>query len=72
MSLNGSPPGNITSCVKVLSRVFRDEIIRALLQKTFQRGELKFFGELQSLADPDAFRRFSATQREWEVYAKRP
>ena len=59
--------------VRVLSRVFRNKF-RALLQKAFQRGELKFFGELQPLADPDAFRRFltAATQREWVVYAKRP
>lgn len=59
--------------VRVLSRVFRNKF-RALLQRAFQRGELGFFGELQSLADPDAFRRFltAATQREWVVYAKRP
>ena len=59
--------------VRVLSRVFRNKF-RALLQKAFQRGELEFFGELQPLADPDAFRRFltAATKREWVVYAKRP
>jgi hypothetical protein len=59
--------------VKVLSRVFRGKY-RALLQKAFQRGELEFFGELQPLADADAFRRYldAATQREWVVYAKRP
>jgi hypothetical protein len=59
--------------VRVLSRVFRNKF-RALLQKAFQRGELQFFGELQPLAAPDAFRRFlsAATGREWVVYAKRP
>lgn len=59
--------------VKVLSRVFRNKY-RALLQKAFQRGELKFFGELQPLAEMRAFRRYltAATTREWVVYAKRP
>jgi hypothetical protein len=59
--------------VKVLSRVFRNKY-RSLLQKAFQRGELKFFGELQPLADARAFRRYltAATRREWVVYAKRP
>jgi hypothetical protein len=59
--------------VKVLSRVFRNKY-RALLQKAFQRGELKFFGELEPLADESAFRRYltAATTREWVVYAKRP
>lgn len=59
--------------VKVLSRVFRNKF-RALLQGAFQRGELGFFGELQPLAEPVAFRRFldAATKREWVVYAKRP
>ena len=59
--------------VRVVSRVFRNKF-RILLQKAFQRGELEFFGELQPLADPDAFRRFlaAATGREWVVYAKRP
>jgi putative transposase len=59
--------------VRVLSRVFRNKF-RALLQRAFQRGELRFLGELQALADPDAFRRFlmAATNREWVVYAKRP
>jgi hypothetical protein len=59
--------------VKVLSRVFRNKY-RALLLKAFHRGELEFFGELQPLADPRAFRRYldAATRREWVVYAKRP
>lgn len=59
--------------VRVLSRVFRNKF-RALLQKAFQRGKLEFFGELQPLAAPDAFRRFLAAsgRREWVVYAKRP
>lgn len=59
--------------VRVLSRVFRNRF-RALLQKAFQRGELTFCGELEALADPNAFERLlkAATQREWVVYAKRP
>ncbi len=37
------------------------------LQRAFQRGELTFLGELQLLADPNAFRCFltAATNREW-------
>ena len=59
--------------VKVLSRVFRNKY-RALLLKAFHRGELKFFGDLQALADARAFGRYldAATSREWVVYAKRP
>jgi hypothetical protein len=59
--------------VKVLSRVFRRKFL-ALLERAFDRGELVFFGELQSLVEPSAFRRFleAATRREWVVYAKRP
>jgi hypothetical protein len=59
--------------VKVLSRVFRNKY-RALLQKAFGRGELKFFGELAPLAEGRAFKRYldAATKREWVVYAKRP
>jgi hypothetical protein len=59
--------------VKVLSRVFRNKY-RALLQKAFERGELKFFGKLQLLVDARAFQRYleAATRREWVVYAKRP
>jgi hypothetical protein len=59
--------------VRVLSRVFRNQY-RALLQRAFQRGEIEFFGELQTLADASAFQRFldAATRQEWVVYAKRP
>ena len=59
--------------VKVLSRVFRNKY-RALLQKAFERGELAFFGKLQSLADPKTFRRYldAVTRGEWVVYAKPP
>jgi len=59
--------------VRVLSRVFRNKF-RALLERAFQRGELQFFGELEPLANADAFQRFLATVagREWVVYAKRP
>ena len=59
--------------VRVLSRVFRNRF-RVLLERAFQRGELKFFGELKPLAQADAFQRFLAAVagREWVVYAKRP
>jgi hypothetical protein len=59
--------------VKVLSRVFRNKF-RALLDKAYRQGELRFYGELQPLAEPQAFGRFltAATDREWVVYAKRP
>lgn len=59
--------------VRVLSRVFRNRFC-VLLERAFQRGELKFFGELKPLAEADAFRRFLAAVagREWVVYAKRP
>lgn len=59
--------------VRVLSRVFRNKFCR-LLKRAFPRGELQFFGELESLANVEAFQRFLATVagREWVVYAKRP
>jgi hypothetical protein len=59
--------------VRVLSRVFRNKF-RALLHKAFQRGELKFFGQLRPLAQPNAFHRWvtAVSAREWVVYAKRP
>ena len=40
--------------VRVLSRLFR-RLFMEDLSKAFQAGELKFFGEHQSLADATAF-----------------
>ncbi len=45
-----------------------------LCKKPTPRGELRFFGELESLRDPQAFARYLAPVREidWVVYAKPP
>jgi len=44
------------------------------LCEAFQKGKLKFHGELESLAQPTAFESLcqKADQIEWVVYAKRP
>ena len=57
--------------VKVLSRVFRGEFI-AGLRRAFRRGELRFPGELTSLAAPARFAAFLRTlfRQDWVVYAK--
>ena len=59
--------------VRVLSRLFRRRFIEEL-EKLHRAGQLKFFGEHESLADAVAFGRWLAVQRsrEWVVYAKRP
>jgi hypothetical protein len=59
--------------VRVLSRLFR-RLFMEDLSKAFQAGELKFFGEHQSLADATAFANWlkPMKQIEWVVYAKRP
>jgi hypothetical protein len=59
--------------VRVLSRLFR-RLFMEDLSKAFQAGELKFFGEHQSLADTTAFANWlkPMKQIEWVVYAKRP
>jgi hypothetical protein len=59
--------------VKVLSRFFRRVFLNAL-EKAHAAGELQFFGELESLRDPQAFARYLAPLRqcEWVVYAKAP
>jgi predicted RNA-binding Zn-ribbon protein involved in translation (DUF1610 family) len=59
--------------VRVLSRLFRRRFLEALT-KAHHAGQLKCFGELAGLADPQAFARWLAPLRssEWAVYAKRP
>ena len=59
--------------VKVLSRLFRRLLLEAL-EKAYAQGELQFFGEIQSLCDPQAFADYLAPLRQskWVVYAKPP
>jgi len=59
--------------VRVLSRLFR-RLFLDELRAAFEAGELGFFGELASLAEPTAFaRRLNGLRRvEWVVYAKPP
>src|SRR3954463_15891294 len=59
--------------LRVLSRLFRRLFLTAL-QRSFEAGKLKFFGELEHLHEPCAFARHldPAKQSEWVVYAKRP
>jgi hypothetical protein len=59
--------------VRVLSRLFRRLFIEAL-QEACAEGKLKFFSELEELADKHAFIKYLAPlgEREWVVYAKPP
>jgi hypothetical protein len=59
--------------VKVLSRLFRTRFL-IHLRKAFQKGEIHFHGELQTLAQPAAFEELcrQAGKIAWVVYAKRP
>ena len=59
--------------VRALSIVFRAKF-RDGLQTLFERGELQFCGQLESLAPPAKFRRLvrKACRPKWVVYAKRP
>jgi hypothetical protein len=59
--------------VRVLSRLFRRRFIEEL-QMLHRAGQLQFFGDDASLAEPQAFTRWLAPlrTREWVVYAKRP
>ena len=59
--------------VRVLSRLFRRRFLEELA-KIHHGGQLKCFGELAGLADPQAFARWIAMLKgsEWVVYAKRP
>ncbi|MCP5080296.1 MAG: IS91 family transposase, partial [Alphaproteobacteria bacterium] len=59
--------------VRVLSRLFRRLFLENLLD-AYHAGELRFFGELQTLAEVKAFTDWLKPLRqcEWVVYAKRP
>ena len=59
--------------IGVLSRVFRGKFV-AGLRNAFHRGELQFYGELLSLAQPRAFARWLRVlfRHEWVVYSKKP
>ena len=59
--------------VRVLSRLFRRLFLESL-QKAFDRGKLRFFGDLESLRQATNFARLVARLKasEWVVYAKRP
>ena len=64
---------NFFLAVKPLSRLFRRLFLKRLTA-AFNAGALRFFGDLVSLAELDAFAgRIKAMQRvNWVVYAKRP
>jgi hypothetical protein len=64
---------NFFLAVKPLSRLFRWLFLKRLIA-AFNAGALRFFGDLASLAELDAFAgRIKAMQRvNWVVYAKRP
>ncbi len=59
--------------VRVLSRLFRRLFLKKLAAAS-AAGELKFFNDHASLADPQKFAAFLAPLRksEWVVYSKRP
>ncbi len=59
--------------VRALSIVFRAKF-RDGLKALFERGELQFYGQLESLAPPAKFGRLvrKACRLKWVVYAKRP
>jgi hypothetical protein len=59
--------------VRVLSRLFR-RLFLAELRHAFDTGALRFYGQLEPLADIRAFAAFlaPAAQAEWVVYAKPP
>jgi Putative transposase len=59
--------------VRVLSRLFRRLFLQAL-EKAFQQGQLRFFGEIEPLRTEAAFldSLTPLRQREWVVYAKPP
>jgi Putative transposase/Transposase zinc-binding domain len=59
--------------VRVLSRLFRRRFLEEL-QRLYEAGQLKFFGEHAALADAKAFAAWMAPMRhcEWVVYAKKP
>jgi hypothetical protein len=59
--------------VRPLGRLFRGKFL-AMLQRGYDQGHLRFHGQQQHLADPQAFRALmqACWQTEWVVYAKPP
>jgi predicted Zn-ribbon and HTH transcriptional regulator len=59
--------------VRVLSRLFRRLFLQTL-RKAYRQKKLQFFGDLESLQEPAAFRAClqPAEETEWVVYAKPP
>ncbi len=59
--------------VKALARLFR-RLFLAALEAAFDKGELRFFGELAPLCEPRAFAKHIVALRkmDWIVYAKPP
>jgi hypothetical protein len=69
-----SPEPRFLFPVHALGNVFAAKY-RHHLQRAFERGDLGFFGQLEELAEPPAFKRLlNSTQKKksWNVYAKRP
>ena len=59
--------------VKVLSRKFKGKFL-AFLKETYQDGDLKFYGKLESLSGKSKFQTLidDLYQKEWVVYCKKP
>ena len=59
--------------VKAMAKVFRGKFLEAL-EKAFDAGQLRFPGQISSLAAPRAFADLlrKASRHKWVVYAKRP
>jgi hypothetical protein len=75
-----SPEGGWVRCrrgfllpVRVLSSRFRS-VMLAELERAAERGEIAWVGQIEELADPEAFGRLVRELRatKWVVYAKRP
>ena len=64
---------NFFLAVKPLAKLFR-RLFLERLQKAFDAGALRFFGDLVNLADPASFHALAAHMRlaAWVVYAKKP
>ncbi len=59
--------------IRILSQVFRGKFIH-FLKQAFQRGQLEFHGQLNTLSDDHVFEKFlnRIVRRNWVVYAKAP
>ena len=69
-----SPDANFLFPVRALGNVFAAKY-RDHVQRTFERGDLEFHGQLKPLAQRPAFIRLlnsTKKKKSWNVYAKRP